>query len=369
RGVASSASAVYLASRVCSGVNSSAEEPVLATVLPVYCTPATEKSPQSMQLSAMRLQLRLLLWTVLLLPALLGRCCAEVDCEKRSSYTNCVSEIDGLESNGVTLSCSDSGSEVIYVPMGSEETLVCQILRDVEVDFSGGWNFYPSNGSAMVSNVQANHSRISAETDRLTITNIQPEDEGLYACVAMEGNNDQRTVIAGCIIVHGTARSYDDSTEDIIALSGEDVILPTAVVFENAGHCGVNPEYTQARLRYEPKQNVLFHCMETSCLEDSATHSYNFSALGNVTLHPPVNPGPYFMALIQMCPSPVLRMTYNVIVGKTNIRRYNYSTLICDYGEYHRLELFQLTRFELGQAGIAIGGIWSLRGNVAVYKG
>ena len=43
RGVASSASAVYLASRVCSGVNSSAEEPVLATVLPVYCTPATEK--------------------------------------------------------------------------------------------------------------------------------------------------------------------------------------------------------------------------------------------------------------------------------------------------------------------------------------
>ena len=109
--------------------------------------------------------------------------------------------------------------------------------------------------------------------------------------------------------------------------------------------------------------------MEMPCVEDSATLSYNFSALGNVTLRPPVNPGPYFMALIQMCPSPVLRMTYNVIVGKTNIRRYNYSTLICDYGEYHRLELFQLARFELGQAGIAIGGIWSLRGNVAVYKG
>ncbi|CAI8045254.1 hypothetical protein GBAR_LOCUS25049, partial [Geodia barretti] len=311
-------SAVYLASRVCSGVNSSAEEPVLATVLPVYCTPATEKSPQSMQLSAMRLQLRLLLWTVLLLPALLGRCCAQVDCEKRSSYTNCVSEINGLGSKGVdeSLNCDDSGSEVIYVPMGSEETLVCQILRDVEVDFSGGWNFYPSNGSAMVSNVQANHSRISAETDRLTITNIQPEDEGLYACVAREGDDVQRTVIAGCIIVHGTAQSYDDSTENIIALSGEDVILPTAVVFENAGHCGVNPEYTQARLRYEPDQIVLFHCMKMPCLENSATHSYNFSALGNVTLHPPVNPGPYFMALIQMCPSPVLRMTYNVnVVG------------------------------------------------------
>ena len=70
-------------------------------------------SPQSMRLSAMRLQLRLLLWTVLLLPALLGRCCAQANCEERLSYTNCVSEIDGLESNGVKLSCSDSGSEVI----------------------------------------------------------------------------------------------------------------------------------------------------------------------------------------------------------------------------------------------------------------
>ena len=72
-------------------------------------------SPQSMQLSAMRLQLRLLLWTVLLLPALLGRCCAQVDCEERSSYTNCVSEINGLGSKGVDepLNCDDSGSEVI----------------------------------------------------------------------------------------------------------------------------------------------------------------------------------------------------------------------------------------------------------------
>ena len=126
-----------------------------------------------------------------------------------------------------------------------------------------------------------------------------------------------------CSFSLGTARLYDDTTEDIIARSGEDVTLPTAVVFVNAGHCGVSPEYTQARLRYEPYQNVLFHCMEMPCVEDSATHSYNFYALGNVTLHPPVNPGPYFMALLQMCPSPVLRMTYNVIIGKTNIRRWH----------------------------------------------
>ena len=55
----------------------------------------------------------------------------------------------------------------------------------------------------VIKNCFAVSCRISAETDRLTITNIQPEDEGLYACVAREGDDVQRTVIAGCIIVHG----------------------------------------------------------------------------------------------------------------------------------------------------------------------
>ena len=45
--------------------------------------------------------------------------------------------------------------------------------------------------------------RITAETDRLTITNIQPEDEGLYACIASENGAPEGTVTAGCIIVHG----------------------------------------------------------------------------------------------------------------------------------------------------------------------
>ena len=66
--------------------------------------------PQSMQLrSTMRLQFRLLFWTVLLLPALLGRCCAQVDCEERPSYINCVAE---LESNDEGLMCGDSDSKV-----------------------------------------------------------------------------------------------------------------------------------------------------------------------------------------------------------------------------------------------------------------
>ena len=35
------------------------------------------------------------------------------------------------------------------------------------------------------------------------ISNIQPGDEGVYVCVATEGGVGPRTVIAGCLIVHG----------------------------------------------------------------------------------------------------------------------------------------------------------------------
>ena len=49
--------------------------------------------------------------TVLLLPALLERCCAQVDCEERPSYINCVAE---LESNDEGLMCADSDSKVIF---------------------------------------------------------------------------------------------------------------------------------------------------------------------------------------------------------------------------------------------------------------
>ena len=77
-----------------------------------YCVrnPST-KQLQSMQLrSTIRLQF-CLLWTILFLPALLGRCYAQVDCEERPSYINCVSE---FESNDEWLMCGDSDSKVIF---------------------------------------------------------------------------------------------------------------------------------------------------------------------------------------------------------------------------------------------------------------
>ena len=92
-----------------------------------------------------------------------------------------------------------------------------------------------------------------------------------------------------------------------------DVILPTEVVFENLGYCNVTPVYTQARLRNERTQEVVFQCNTRSCVVDNNTVYYNFSSLGNVTLRQPVEEVEYLMALIQDCPSgTVLRMTYDV---------------------------------------------------------
>ena len=77
----------------------------------IVCVTPSTKQLQSMQLrSTMRLQF-CLLWTILLLPALLGRCCAQVDCEERPSYINCVAE---FESNDEGLMCGDSDSKVIF---------------------------------------------------------------------------------------------------------------------------------------------------------------------------------------------------------------------------------------------------------------
>ena len=110
-----------------------------------------------------------------------------------------------------------------------------------------------------------------------------------------------------------TARGYTDTTVRIEAGSNEEVTLPTAVVFEKAGSCGITPEITEARLRYEPDMNILFHCMTRDCVVNNQTR-YEFLTFGDVTLVPPdVLPGQYLMALIQMCPDLILRMTYNVI--------------------------------------------------------
>ena len=110
-----------------------------------------------------------------------------------------------------------------------------------------------------------------------------------------------------------TARGYTDTTVRIEAVSNEEVTLPTAVVFEKAGSCGITPKITQARLRYEPDMNILFHCMTSDCVVNNQTR-YAFRTFGDVTLVPPdVLPGQYLMALIQMCPTLIPRMTYDVV--------------------------------------------------------
>ena len=92
-----------------------------------------------------------------------------------------------------------------------------------------------------------------------------------------------------------------------------DVILPTEVEFEDSGYCNVTPVYTQARLRNEGTEEVVFQCNTQSCVLDNEIVYYNFTSLGDVTLRQPVEEVAYLMALIQDCPSgTVLRMTYDV---------------------------------------------------------
>ena len=45
--------------------------------------------------------------------------------------------------------------------------------------------------------------RFSTDTDRLTISDIQPEDEGVYVCRATQGDMPDMNVIAGCLVVQG----------------------------------------------------------------------------------------------------------------------------------------------------------------------
>ena len=67
-----------------------------------------------------------------------------------------------------------------------------------------------------------------------------------------------------------------------------DVILPTEVVFENSGYCNVTPVYTQARLRNEDTEVIIFQCNNRSCVLDNEIVYYNFTSLGDVILHQPV---------------------------------------------------------------------------------
>ena len=80
------------------------------------------------------------------------------------------------------------------------------------------------------------------------------------------------------------------------------------------GFCNVTPVYIKARFQHE--NDNLFLCESEMCFIDDEKAFYDLSSLGNIILHQPVMEGEYQIALVQECPSSVLRMTY--IVNFTN---------------------------------------------------
>jgi hypothetical protein len=214
----------------------------------------------------------------------------------------------GLESN---TPCDDS--TVHYVQKGSTTLLECPVMQNVEVMLMS-WDFYPSDGSDPLMNVISS-PRFRSETNRLIMSDIQPQDEGMYVCRVVEEGMPERTVVGGCVIVHGTISSLDNSSVFVTAYEGEPFVLNTEVKIENWGPCKVLPTLTQVRLRHEGSEVVLM-CEDLPCPALDGSVKYNFMTLGNTTLAPSrVMSGAYTFAVVQRCPDEVQKMTYDVALA------------------------------------------------------
>ena len=53
-----------------------------------------------------------------------------------------------------------------------------------------------------------NRERFSSPTNRLEISAVQPEDEGLYVCQVSENGASAMPRVAGCIVVYGKLRVH-----------------------------------------------------------------------------------------------------------------------------------------------------------------
>ena len=106
-----------------------------------------------------------------------------------------------------------------------------------------------------------------------------------------------------------------DSSTDVSAVDGENIILPTQLIFSSPGHCGVHPRFTEMAVAYN---NVhIMHCnVSSGCVptEEKPYNSYDFDGLDNITLPSSIGEGEYFFALQQCCPSRILDKTYTVTV-------------------------------------------------------
>ena len=124
------------------------------------------------------------------------------------------------------------------------------------------------------------------------------------------------------MILFLTASVIDDyeSAIPVTATLNEDITLPAAIIFDNAGFCGVTPILQSARLRFNSTDNI-FLCQEEEDCDFANTFgynvTYNLAEMGDVTISSTPNfvNGLYILSLAQCCPQKVLQITYNVTSG------------------------------------------------------
>ena len=123
------------------------------------------------------------------------------------------------------------------------------------------------------------------------------------------------------MILFLTASVIDDyeSAIPVTATLNEDITLPAAITFDNAGDCGVTPILQSARLRFDSTDNI-FLCQEEDCNFNNTfgyNVTYNLAEMGDVTISSTPNfvNGLYILSLAQCCPQKVLQITYNVTSG------------------------------------------------------
>ena len=112
-----------------------------------------------------------------------------------------------------------------------------------------------------------------------------------------------------------TETAQFDSNTDVSAVDGGNIVLPTKIVFNSSGHCKIRPRFTDVEVEFN-KSKILDCNITTGCVENPYT--YDFDALDNLILPSSVGEGEYVFALLQCCPSSVLRMSYTVTFDSTN---------------------------------------------------
>ena len=113
---------------------------------------------------------------------------------------------------------------------------------------------------------------------------------------------------------------------EIGILRGDDLILPTQLIFESSGFCGLHATVSAARLQFSPfnstNRTTLVLC-EPTCiiaLQELNGITYDFENYGNITV-PNAEKGLYMMGMQQPCPSPsvVITATYTVTYSSPGI--------------------------------------------------